>query len=150
MAKIKTAELIGPALDWAVAKCEGWKSEPEAEQYGVFTGLLYPPEAFIPDEGGGLPNLAYSDFTSLRELTFSTDWLQGGPILDREQITLLRPYFHCNEKWLALKNGTLLCEERFGGIQASGSTPLIAAMRCYVASLLGAVVEIPDELLEVK
>jgi hypothetical protein len=33
-----------------------------------------------------------------------------------------------------------------GSIYADGSTPLIAAMRCYVASKLGDEVEIPEEL----
>jgi hypothetical protein len=31
--------------------------------------------------------------------------------------------------------------------RAEGPTPLIAAMRCYVASKLGDTVEIPEELL---
>ena len=87
---MKTAELTGAALDWAV-----------------------PLAMFEP----------------------STDWAQGGPIIERERISVvampdgswqaqginLRPHFH-------------------------NPTPLIAAMRCYVASKLGDDIEIPKEL----
>jgi hypothetical protein len=66
---------------------------------------------------------------------YSTDWAQGGPIIERERIT---PEW-TGEDWMAyIKHD----EEVFG------STPLIAAMRCYVASKLGDEVEIPEELIE--
>jgi len=66
---------------------------------------------------------------------YSTDWAQGGPIIEWERIT---PEW-TGEDWMAyIKHD----EEVFG------STPLIAAMRCYVASKLGDEVEIPEELIE--
>ena len=64
------------------------------------------------------------------------NWAQGGPIIERERIEL-RPFD--GEKWIATDN---LNEEFFG------PTPLIAAMRCYVASRLGAEVNVPDELVK--
>lgn len=69
---------------------------------------------------------------------FSTNWAQGGPIIERECIDL----YH---------SGTWSAEMVQGEdvIHTEGSTPLIAAMRCYVASQLGDEVDIPNELVEV-
>jgi len=74
-----------------------------------------------PDDGNGLPY-------------YSTDWAQGGPIIERERIDVL--YEH-DLRWIAVPQK---------GIESYGPTPLIAAMRCYVASKLGDEVEIPEEL----
>ena len=67
----------------------------------------------------------------------STDWAQGGPILEREWIDL-----HCvnDSLWEAEINANEYHNRK------NGPTPLIAAMRCYVASKLGDTVEIPEEL----
>lgn len=91
--KIKTSELTGAALDWAVAKCEGIR---KPDLVGGFDGIGNYSEPWEP----------------------STNWSQGGPIIEREAAQ-----YEC-----------------------FGPTPLIAAMRCYVASKLGDEVEIPDEL----
>lgn len=70
-----------------------------------------------------------------------TDWAQGGPIIEREKIEL--GHMHSDRKffWVATRseNGAISEEQ--------GPTPLIAAMRCYVASKLGDEVDVPDELL---
>jgi len=60
-------------------------------------------------------------------------WAQGGPIIEREEIAILLEY---PKSWWATD----------GDARSSGDTPLIAAMRCYVASKLGDEVEIPEEL----
>jgi hypothetical protein len=106
--KIKTAELIGPALDWAVSKSDGWDG----------------------------PDLASYLFTS-RHVKPSVDWSQGGPIIEREKFKL-----HCGENniWWAATNQN---PHR----PLSGPTPLTAAMRCYVASVLGDEVDVPEECL---
>lgn len=65
----------------------------------------------------------------------STDWALGGPIIEREKIEL----FMRDEQWFAYSSNST--PEDF-----HGDTPLIAAMRCYVASKLGHEVEIPVEL----
>ena len=106
--KIKTSELTGAALNWAVAKCEG------APEY-----LLDKP--WRADE--------------LLE-HYSTDWAQGGPIIERECMRV--EYLHSEQDWVADVKG--------GFFEQYGDTPLIAAMRCYVASKLGDEVEIPEEL----
>jgi hypothetical protein len=64
---------------------------------------------------------------------YSTDWAQAGPIIERERICLID---QGGDYWQAL----------WGWKEAFGSTPLIAAMRCYVASKLGDEVEVPDGL----
>ena len=73
---------------------------------------------------------------------WSTDWSQGGPIIEREGMGVWM--YQWNEQgepeagWYA--------EDKDGDHVRTGTTPLIAAMRCYVASKLGDEVEIPNEL----
>ncbi len=109
---MKTSELIGPALDWAVAKCR--VTNPIAE-FDYF---------FIKNHENGHGH-------------YSTDWSQGGPIIEREKIELS---IDCAEVfcWWA--------QHQLSDSMEHGHTPLIAAMRCYVASKLGDEVEIPEEL----
>lgn len=68
--KIKTSELIGPALDWAVAKCETLTGQ--ARGFEVRNG-----KPFILD---GM----------WQEAHHSDDWSQAGPIIDREQMEFLQ------------------------------------------------------------
>lgn len=99
---MKTADLIGPALDWAVAKCEG-RDWPDTT--AKFLGEQY----YKP----------------------STEWSDGGPIIERERIDIAES----NGDWNA-----------YNGEFGYGPTPLVAALRCHVASKLGDEVEIPEEL----
>jgi hypothetical protein len=118
--KIKTSELIGTALDWAVAKCEAVKLHPMA-QNGVM-------EIHFSQPNGG------DSFSP------STDWAQGGPIIEREEISISREF---TSAWAAWASAPIRDEaEAFG----YGPTPLIAAMHCYVQSKLGDEVEVPDEV----
>jgi hypothetical protein len=114
---MKTSELTGPALDWAVARCED----------GVNIDASGLP--WLPDES---PN-EHGEAVWFKP---STDWAQGGPIIDRENIT-----------WSG--QAATLCryvKGKYPRWLEYGQTPLIAAMRCYVASKLGDEVEIPKEL----
>jgi hypothetical protein len=102
---IKTIDLTGAALDWAVAKCEG----------SAYHGPAW--------------------------TKYSTDWSQGGPIIEREDIGLRRGYSDDGgfDGWVAqVWTQTTVFED--------GPTPLIAAMRCYVASKFGDEIDVPDEL----
>jgi len=73
---------------------------------------------------------------------WATDWAQGGPLVEREGMGMWM--YQWNEEgepevgWYA--------EDKDGNHVRTGPTPLIAAMRCYVASILGDEVEIPKEL----
>ena len=106
---MKVNELTGPALDWAVARCEG-RSEPEVANNFAVAWYTW-------------PNTHYS-----------TDWAHGGPIIEREKIELIPN----GPGWDAMYQSQ--------HIPSEGPTPLIAAMRCYVASELGDEIEIPEEL----
>jgi len=69
----------------------------------------------------------------------SAVWAHGGPIIEREGL-LVRPSFTDErDKWTSIQWAPK-------GVCESGPTPLVAAMRCYVASKLGDEVEIPEEL----
>ena len=110
---MKTSELTGTALDWAVAKCEVLEVWRE-------------PDGMYLCEGGEV-GFRYRP---------SSDWAQGGPIIEREKIEI----FIRDEKWFSYSSNST--PEDF-----YGETPLIAAMRCYVASKLGDEVAIPDGLV---
>lgn len=117
--KIKTSELAGRALDWAVAKCEepvgGYKAWVQADlDKGVLHGFNY-----------------------------STDWLWGGPIIEREGISVR---LWIDQGWCAYNEPEDSEANGEDYVGCSGPTPLIAAMRCYVASKLGDEVEIPEDL----
>lgn len=69
----------------------------------------------------------------------STNWAHGGPIIEREKIDL---HHHRHGDLSVGWDATIDSWDS----EHSGPTPLIAAMRCYVASRLGDTVEIPEEL----
>jgi hypothetical protein len=102
---MKTSELTGAALNWAVNHAER------------LTGILAP-------------------------VNYCGKWEHGGPIIEREGISVVQQgdaadwvasvYNHNEDDWY---------------MHTTGPTPLIAAMRCYVASKLGDDINIPEELL---
>ena len=120
--KIKTADLIGPTLDWAVAVVEGLTEE------NAWTTI----EIFKAARAGGL-------------YWYSTDWSQGGPLVEREKLEL-----RCNDDgWQAFCFGFPVAKAHSGRrVWASGPTPLIAAMRTLVAGKFGDEVDVPDELMK--
>lgn len=120
--KIKTAELIGPTLDWVVAKCGGTPGLHIIQKPGktCVYGVLKMPSGEMIDW----------------PVQPSTDWSQGGPIIHREKIGVW-----WDGVWHAKYDGCLHEEVQ------DADDPLLAAMRCYVASRLGDEVEIPEELL---
>ena len=110
---MKTSELTGAALDWAVAKA--WQH-------------VYSDRALLQAVAEGYKP--------------STDWSQGGPIIEREVISISCWAFHSMPWKASIQKADLdmpLYEEY-------GLTPLIAAMRCYVASKLGDDIDVPAEL----
>ena len=118
--KIKTSELTGAALDWAVAKCEG-------------RGIEFddPRDPWLTRDG-------ISD-QPLHSYTPSTDWAQGGPIIEREMLAVW-PDFDTGRYFASADEGR--------GTDYTGDTLPIAAMRCFVASRLGDEVDVPDVLIQ--
>ena len=111
---MKVKELEGTALDWAVAQIVFPEWIEEQYNKGKPSDLMFDDgEYFLP----------------------STDWGQGGPIIEREFIAL---GYGPNDGWIGMD---------MDGNYYFGPTPLIAAMRCFVATHLGAETEIPEDLL---
>ena len=120
--RVRVSNLTGAALDYAVAVAEG------------ATNLRENPHRF---DKRLILTLA-ERLVFMEELRYSTDWAQGGPIIEREWICADRLM---NGSWWACKRTN---EGDAYLHQASGRAPLVAAMRCYVASKLGDKVEVPD------
>jgi len=121
--KIKTSELEGVALNWAVAKCERVKLHP------------------IPQSG--VMEIFFSEPDGCTTYQPTTDWAQAGPIIEREIVSLDRE--EGGKRWRAL------AWRSDRDLQSAfGPTLLVAAMRCYVASKLSEEVEIPDELITIN
>ena len=114
--KYKTSELEGDRLDVAVAKAEGW-----AEQ-----------EVAAMLKAGDAADRYFS----------AASWGLAGPIIARERIDLESPELE-GDPWGAIAWGTKAQEPGGYCATASGPTPLIAAMRAYVASKFGEEVELP-------
>ena len=126
---VKVSQLSGPALDWSVGIAEEIPSMHLVDKpgkicvYGEVNGINFP---FQP----------------------STDWSQGGQIIERERINIegkvgwspgsnaFGPYF---KAWQGLHHDD-------PDVSEYGPTPLIAALRCYVASKLGTEITVPKEL----
>ena len=70
----------------------------------------------------------------------SENWADGGPIIERERISIEDCQDGAGLYWEATRIEPPAVSE------ARGPTPLVAAMRCYVISKLGDEVEVPDEL----
>lgn len=68
---------------------------------------------------------------------YSSDWNIAGPIIEKERISIEQ--HKDTDKWNAFMFSTGDCE-------MFAPTPLIAAMRCYVASKMGDVVKVPENL----
>ena len=66
----------------------------------------------------------------------TTDWLQGGPIIEREVISLSSQTN--GHSWAAKQKHNY----------SYGDSPLIAVMRCYIAAKLGDEVDVPDVIQE--
>ena len=120
---MKTSELNGAALDWAV-----FSVEREASSWYVSDD-----GCFMAEEGE--VSCKYQP---------STDWRKGGAIIEREKIGFWWAVPFTDEYGDTYGNHWY-AESVMGSI-GEGGTPLIAAMRCYVASKLGDEVEVPDEL----
>lgn len=131
--KIKTSELTDSALGWAVAQAMGWTDV----QITRYDDPHSPNEVFFrpgPKRLGGKVVCSSGQCWNP-----SADWAQGGPVIERERISTISDAREIKESWIA--------ENYAGSKKAFGPTPLIAAMRCFVASKLGDGIDVPKELL---
>lgn len=122
--EVKTSELTGHALDWAVAQAVSHPADWEKS-----SGCLW-------FESSDHEWIAWSP---------STDWAQGGPLLDSMVIGVIhnsriRPH--------PFDKGYQAMASHFIG-PSEGHTILIAACRAIVAAKMGDVVQVP-KLMVVK
>lgn len=130
---MKTSELTGIALDWAVTSIEA----PEALRYGI--------EDWREQRRCALDSMRCFLYR------WSSNWAQGWPIIEREKLQI-NPHFPSAGyahpeglwEWESYVLGPTNIDDNF---EQHGPTPLVAAMRCFVASKLGDEVEVPGELL---
>lgn len=116
MKTIKVLEATGTVLDWLVAKCEGV-------------------EITFSKGAGAAPSGTPSGQWEM----YSTNWAQGGPIIEREKIQI-NPSIS-SDAWGAANPSKDQC------VWVWDETPLIAAMRCYVVSKLGYTIKVPEEFV---
>ena len=118
--KIKTSELEGAALDWAVAVATGYEDH-------VYT-----------DGGGELRHgvLAY-------RWAPSSEWSQGGPLIEQNIIMLQ----HTQGAIIGDAIGEWMATATYDDGLCLADTPLIAACRAIVAAKLGDVVDVPEDLV---
>ncbi len=129
MPVMNVSDLEGVALDWAVATLEGFLVISDGISLLVEKGATL--KILGPATSGGRP-CGYSP---------STYWDVGGPLIDKYRISV-GDSIHPDLNWTA----TLYVPDEEPW-QFDGPTPLIAAMRCLVASVLGPTIEIPEVLL---
>lgn len=127
--EVKTSELTGGGLNWAVAKAEGY--EP----------MLFPHSRNEYGVVASLGSVEEGNFT-FKPCVYCTDWSQGGPLIEKYHMN-----FCCEHPETI---GAALCDENGMYIDDRmmfGKTHLIAACRAIVASVLGDTASVPKELL---
>lgn len=123
--KVKAAKLIGPALNWAVAKCEGKNIT-----------------LMRNDDGSLFPQPVWAD--GIQQLDYDSSWNLSGPIIEREELKIFKNAAGAN--WVAGRERLwpdatgLRCQYKHA------PTILVAGLRCFVASRMGDEVDVPDEL----
>lgn len=136
--KLAVTELTGHALAWAVA-----------------TGVGYRPLIMVDSiEGqmlsGGVLHPSYDDQVVIAHYKYrvhfgpfrpSTDYAKGGPLLDQHRVSTEI----AGDGWGALYNDTFCAATQSKVIH--GATRLEAGLRCIAEHFLGAVVDVPAELV---
>ena len=135
MKKIKVSDATPLQLDWLVATAQGRK------EIKIYAPSRPTDRGWIEVRFNPEPKATTARFDPTQ------DWQFGGPIIEREMIELTN--WGLNDVWCA-KATDYSCRPAQDEIFAEqfGPTPLIAAMRCFVASKLGDTVDIPEELCQ--
>ena len=127
MALVQVKDAEGSVLDWMVAKCKG---TPAVRMFENSKGFRV-----YENESMKMQGINFAP---------STNWSQGGPIIEK-----LRG--ESNYSFLIENDGdeiyVLAWPTAHVMFKGRGETLLVAAMRCYVSSVLGEEVEVPDELI---
>ncbi|MDU9398094.1 phage protein NinX family protein [Pseudomonas sp. zfem003] len=118
---LRTCDLIGAALDWAVAKACN---------------------AFVAfDFYGRLMDMSdLAQFGARPTYSPSTDWSQGGPLLYQHRISSIAPGTASGVWWGQMPGSSVLYSTK-------GPDPLVAGLRRLVSENLGDSVDVPAELV---
>lgn len=120
--KINANDLDGLALDWAVTMAE----RPDELRYGLDDWREQRRSRVVSGE---------------YDFRWHQSWNQAGAVIDREQINLTTIH-DSPGLW-----GAFYDDGQDHTFPHHGETPLLAAMRCFVAQKLGQTIDVPDELL---
>jgi hypothetical protein len=131
MIEVKTRDLIGAALDWAVAKAEG--HDP----------IVMP---FKNSAGAAVYHAPWAKTEGIRYQP-STDGQQGTPLVERFR-PHINPIFYNDEPAWECWSGWDLDNRSIKTDHVYGPTLLIASMRCYVSSKHGETLQVPALLLQ--
>lgn len=137
MVEVKTAELSGAALDWAVfcAVYQGCEPTINVVAEETVKPIKFPRAVYLTYSGAYGAEIHWSP---------STDWSQGGPLIHK---------YGCDLNCIAPAN----CWEANCWDERSpnpdlhlqeAETPLIAACRAIVSAKLGDVAQVPAELVQ--
>lgn len=141
MIEVKTNELIGPALDWAAAQVPG--------ALELIVKKAEYDQPFKRDEDGHIYLLREptDGYTVLFQP--STDWAQGGPLIDEYEICIIcLPT--CDPIIERLGGGDWSAKTRESDHDYSrlSPTPLVAACRAILRAKFGDIISVPKELMK--
>lgn len=141
MIEVKTADLIVPALDWAVAHAtKAWEWAHE----------WFPAMTLDPTFRGVSDNATYGHVSLIprnpmrqdsQPFMPSTDWAQGGRLIEKHQVSL-----HCPQSTDDVWAAWIITDSE--EVAQGGDTALVAACRAIVAANLGDTLSIPAELVK--
>ncbi|WP_054903716.1 DUF2591 domain-containing protein [Pseudomonas sp. NBRC 111131] len=124
--EVKTADLVGEALGWAVGKAEGLNLELVPPQYGN------PRRVFARYQGQAIEHTKrYNPWE---------DWALGGRLIEERMVSL-----HCPQSTDDVWAGWVITNK--GEFCQAGENALIAACRAIVSARFGDTVQVPKELM---
>lgn len=146
--KIKTSELIGAPLNWAVAKVLGRPLIYQGRMWPTDGGdtVEYAPWAIhkvVNGSGPYVPSLCHQTFSPSTEGSIVLDLMERENIFAHRREEIEDYVFGYKQGWVAVK-----ADESGDYLEKDGLTLRIAVCRAFIASVLGDEVEVPDELME--
>lgn len=146
--EVQTAELTRLALDWAVARALGFVDYPEDS---VEQGAWWYTDPLKAPFGERIYKADWKP---------STDWSQGGPLIDKYDVELIRfgeqAWYERDPQWNQKPCvGAVIRHAPYDTVSGdihieecmTGETRLIAACRAIVRAKLGETAQVPAELV---